>query len=86
MGKQHFEAGRDNSGVKEIEAYLVPMAMNVSSDVRAGENRGRKLIHSFVALDLVSRKLSDKNGEFAVEFPFDYAEAKAVAVWVNLVG
>lgn len=76
----------DDSGVKEIEAHLVPMAMNVSSDVRAGENRGRKLIHSFVALDLVSRRLSDKDGEFAVELPFDYAAANAVAVWVNLVG
>jgi hypothetical protein len=44
------------SGVKEIEAHLVPMAMDVSSDVLAAENRGRKLAHSFVALELVSRK------------------------------
>jgi hypothetical protein len=58
----------------------------VSSDVRAGENRGRKLAHSFVALDLVSRKLSDQNGEFTVELPFDYAAAKAVAVWVTPIG
>jgi hypothetical protein len=75
-----------NSGSKEIEAHLVPMAMDVSSDVVAGENRGRKLAHSFVALDLVSRKLSYKNGEFSVELPFDYAAARAVAVWVTLVG
>jgi hypothetical protein len=75
-----------NSGGKEIEAHLVPLAMDVNSDVLAGENRGRKLAHSFVALDLVSRKLSDKNGEFAVEIPFDYAAAKAVAVWVTEVG
>ena len=75
-----------NPGVKEIEAYLVPMAMDVSSDVRAGENRGRKLAHSFVALDLVSRKLSDKNGEFTGELPFSYTAAKAVAVWVTPIG
>jgi len=73
-----------NAGVKEIEAHVVPLAMDVSSDVVAGENRGRKLVHSFVALDLVSRKLSDKNGEFTVELPFDYATAKAVAVWVTM--
>jgi hypothetical protein len=76
----------EESGTKEIEAHLVPMAMDVNSDIRAGENRGRKLVHSFIALDLVSRKLADKNGEFTVELPFDYAAAKAVAVWVTLAG
>ena len=60
--------------------------MDVSSDVLAGENRGRKLAHSFVALDIVSRKLIDKNGELTVELPFEYAAAKAVAVWVTPVG
>jgi hypothetical protein len=75
-----------NSGGQELEAHLVPMAMDVSSDVRAGENRGRKLAHSFVALDLVSKKLDSKNGELTVELPFDYAAAKAVAVWVTPVG
>jgi hypothetical protein len=49
------------------------MAMDVSSDVLAAENRVRKLAHSFVALDLVSRKLSEKNGELTVQLPFDYA-------------
>jgi hypothetical protein len=73
-------------GSKEIEAHVVPLAMEVSSDVRAGENRGRKLAHSFVAVDLVTRKLSEKNGEFSVELPFDYAKAQAVAVWVTSAG
>jgi hypothetical protein len=76
----------EDSGEKEIEAHFVPMAMDVNSAVRAGENRGRKLVHSFIALDLVSRKLTDKNGDFTVELPFDYAAAKAVAVWVTQVG
>ena len=75
-----------NSGGQELEAHLVPMAMDVSSDVRAGENRGRKLAHSFVALDLVSKKLDSKNGELTIDLPFDYAAAKAVAVWVTPVG
>jgi hypothetical protein len=76
----------ENSGLKEVEAHLVPMAMDVSSDVRAGENRGRKLAHSFVALDLVSRRLSESNGEFTGELPFDSTTAKALAVWVTLAG
>jgi hypothetical protein len=75
-----------NSGGQELEAHLVPMAMDVSSDVRAGENRGRKLAHSFVALDLVSKKLDSKNGALTIDLPFDYAAAKAVAVWVTPVG
>ena len=75
----------DVTGSKEIELHLVPMAMAVSSDVRAGENRGRKLAHSFVALDLVSKRLNARNGEFVAEIPFDYPGAKAVAAWVTLV-
>ncbi len=74
----------EDSGAKEIEAHLAPLAMDVSSDVLGGENRGRKLAHNFVALDLVSRKL--KNEEFTVEIPFDYPAAKAVAVWVTSAG
>ena len=76
----------EKSGIKEMEAHMVPLAMDVSSDVLAGENRGRKLAHSFVALDIISRKLSDKNGESTVVLPFDYPAAKAVAVWVTPKG
>jgi hypothetical protein len=76
----------ENSGRQELEAHLVPMAMDVSSDVRAGENRGRKLAHTFVALDLISKKLDSKNGALTVELPFNYSAAKAVAVWVTPVG
>jgi hypothetical protein len=75
-----------HAGLRECEAYIVPMAMDVSSDVHAGENRGRKLSHYFVALDIVSRKLDYKNGEFTTELPFAFAAAKAIAVWVTPVG
>src|SRR5580700_2762644 len=68
----------ENSGSKEIEAHVVPLAMDVSSDVLAGENRGRKLAHSFVALDLVSLKLTGGNGQFSGELPLNFAAAKAI--------
>ena len=71
------------SGLKEIDAYVAPLEMNVSSQVLAGENRGRKLAHSFVALSLNVRRVSNENGTFKVEVPFDYAAATAVAVWVT---
>jgi hypothetical protein len=75
-----------NSGPKEIEAHIVPLAMDVSSDVRAGENRGRTLAHSFVALDLVTLKLAGGNGQFSGELPVNFAAAKAIAVWVTPAG
>src|SRR6202034_4196026 len=75
-----------HSNSKDVEAHVVPLAMDVSSEVRAGENRGRKLTHSFVALDLFSQKLTDKDGELTVDLPFDYATAQAVAVWVTAAG
>jgi hypothetical protein len=75
-----------NSGPKEIEAHMVPLAMDVSSDVRAGENRGRKLSHSFVALDLLTLKLTGGNGQFSGELPVNFPAAKAIAVWVTPAG
>jgi hypothetical protein len=72
--------------LRECEAHIVPMTMDVSSDVHAGENRGRKLSHNFVALDIVSRKLNYKNGDFTIELPFAFAAAKAIAVWVTPIG
>ena len=75
-----------NSVPKEVVAHIVPLAMDVSSDVRAGENRGRKLAHSFVALDLVSLKLTGGNGRFSGELPLNFAAAKAIAVWITPAG
>jgi len=75
-----------NSVPKEVVAHIVPLAMDVSSDVRAGENRGRKLAHSFVALDLVSLKLTGGNGQFSGELPLNFAGAKAIAVWITPAG
>jgi hypothetical protein len=73
-------------GVQEVDAYLAPLQMNASSEVLAGENRGRHLAHSFIALALASHRLSHENGKFQAELPFDYPGANAVAVWVTLSG
>lgn len=72
--------------VKEVDVYLVPLEMDASSEVLAGENRGRHLTHSFVALALASQRLSQENGKYQVELPFDYPAASAVAVWVTASG
>jgi hypothetical protein len=75
-----------NSEEKAVEAHVVPLAMNVSSEVRAGENRGRKLAHSFVALDLITIRLTSREGAFSGELPLNVPEAAALAVWVTPAG
>ena len=75
-----------NSEEKAVEAWVAPLAMNVSSEVRAGENRGRKLTHNFVALDLIAAPLTGGNGVFLGEIPLNRSEASAVAVWVTPAG
>jgi hypothetical protein len=74
------------SGEKELDVHVVPLAMNVSSEVRAGENRGRRLTHSFVALDLVTVRLTGSNSKFAAEVPLNMSDAAALAVWVTPAG
>ena len=66
--------------------HVVPLAMNVSSEVRAVENRGRKLTHSFVALDLVTTRLTGRDGIFSGEIPLHTPEAAALALWVTPTG
>jgi hypothetical protein len=75
-----------NSEEKVVEVHAVPLAMNVSSEVRAGENRGRKLAHNFVALNLIRIRLTDREGTFSGEFPFNVPAAAALAVWVTPAG
>jgi len=69
-----------------VDVHVVPLAMNVSSEVRAGENRGRKLAHSFVALDLITMRLTGREGTFSGELPLNSPEAAALAVWVTSAG
>ena len=66
---------------KKIDAHLAWLSGDVESDVKAGENRGRKLRHDFVALSLETQPLDGKAGTatFATAKPDG---AKAVAVWI----
>jgi hypothetical protein len=75
------------SNEKALDAHLAPLAMDISSEARAGENRGRKLSHSFVALDLVTVQMTGGNGMFTAELPLRAsADKAALAVWVTREG
>jgi hypothetical protein len=69
---------------KEYVVLVAPLAMQASSEVRAGENRGRRLSHDFVALSLVSAKMEAGDSGFRAVLPMSLSGAQAIAVWVTL--
>ncbi len=73
------------------EATIALLGAGISSDVKAGENRGRKLGHDFVALKLKQVALSPKDGALIAEIELSdemkqRAEKLAIAVWVSKAG
>jgi hypothetical protein len=72
-----------------LEANLVPLAGGVVSDVRRGENAGRKLAHEFVALDLLSVPMELEKGVWSAKAALPEkteAPIAALAVWVHAKG
>jgi hypothetical protein len=76
----------------QVSAYRMHAAwlgMDQVSEVRAGENRGKRLISDFVVLEVAELPMVVANGEVAVLFqvPQGYREdASALAVWVSANG
>ena len=76
---------REGLAGRKISAHLVWLAGEVENDVKAGENRGRKLRHDFVALSIESQPIDAASGTatFTIRKP---ADAKAVAAWITESG
>jgi hypothetical protein len=79
------------SSDREYFAHIAPLACDVQSDVRAGENRGRRLVHDFVALSLEEKPLVSATGALVAEFalragPPGEARPRAVAAWITRGG
>ena len=55
------------AGALIVEA--APLANGVTSDVRRGENAGRKLTHEFVAMDLIHATLEKHDGAWTASLP-----------------
>jgi hypothetical protein len=68
---------------KEYVVFVAPLAMQASSDVRAGENRGRRLNHDFVALSLNSVKMESRDSTARAVLQLSLNGAQAIAVWVT---
>jgi hypothetical protein len=69
---------------KEYVVFVTPLAMQAGSEIRAGENRGRRLNHDFVALSLASTKMESRDPLFGAVLQISLDGAQAIAVWVTL--
>jgi len=72
------------------EFHAALLAGGLSSDVKAGENRGRHLAHDFVVLNLregaLSRRAESFTGDFDLSPPAHGINDLALAVWVTPAG
>ena len=75
-----------NPPVGSLIVEVAPLASGVTSDVRRGENAGRKLAHEFVALDLLPANLERHGQEWTATLALPskpVAPVSALAVWVH---
>ena len=80
----HFQPTKPPANTLIVE--VAPLASGVTSDVRRGENAGRKLAHEFVALNLLHANLEShgKDWTATLTLPAEAtAPTSALAVWVH---
>jgi hypothetical protein len=79
------------AGSENYQAHAALLASSLHSDVKAGENRGRRLDHDFIALSVVETPLGNTNGvsQGTLELP-PVTQGKdshlALAVWITKAG
>ena len=71
-----------------FHARVALLGTNLATEVRAGENRGRQLVHDFVVLSDVEVPLAEDGDAWRAEAPLaplasDVARGGAIAVWVT---
>jgi hypothetical protein len=90
-GKWHvvFEPVSKNAPGFQIHAAL--LENGASSDVKAGENRGRRLIHDFAVAQLISVPMVHDDGRWKGQFTFSPPSNRsitntAIAIWITAPG
>jgi hypothetical protein len=71
---------------RDWEAHVAPLGLGLETNVRAGENGGRRLRHDFVALALISLPLRAGTNTATVTLPPAREGEKAIAVWITQAG
>ena len=75
-----------NPSTESLVVEAAPLANGVTSDVRRGENAGRKLVHEFVALDLLHAPLERHGDTWSATLVLPsktIVPASSLAVWVH---
>jgi hypothetical protein len=84
----NFEPG--NGSARDFDVYLARLGFGISTNVRAGENIGRRLLHDFVVLSLDHQKLASSPQEFHLPSPApeiaNRPNRTALAAWVTRAG
>lgn len=86
--RTHAEVTFTSNGTaaKPSQVEIALLGINLESDVKRGENGGRKLHHDFVVLQLVTAKLNVEGNRYtaSVTLPAPTTiEATAIAAWVT---
>ena len=76
---------------KKLELHLVVLGFDMKTAVKAGENKGRELVHDFVVLGYKRSALNvDKTGVYSTETALPKmkfaSNKRAVAGWISQVG
>jgi hypothetical protein len=78
----HYDPASSASSTYEV--HVATLGMGIESDVRAGENGGRRLHHDFLVLHLLFHPIDPAIESATVSLPAD--GAKALAIWITRPG
>ncbi len=82
--------GEGFPGYGDLTVHVALLGMGLSSEVAAGENRGRRLAHDFVVLEMVSKPLAKQEHRYSAELPLPESDLEApqyaLAAWVSVGG
>ncbi len=74
---------------RPLEVHVARLGFDLSTNVKAGENSGRKLRHDFVVLSLNSAPMQSSKAQLQLPAPAGAAAASsrgAIAAWVTASG
>ncbi len=78
-----------NGGDRPLDLHVARLGFDLSINVKAGENSGRKLLHDFVVLSLETTKMNGGKAELRVPVAAGKAEGSArtaIVAWVTEPG
>lgn len=75
----------EGDSTRALEVNVATLGVGLSTNVKAGENSGRKLSHDFVVLDLAKNRLEPGMKEVRVQTQ-KQSEAGALALWITEAG